>query len=106
MKLALRALEGARHNDWLVVLCGDCIIVTQTLPRDSMSNSMDYNVMKMKSVVNAQTISEESITCIAVKEDRHLNIMSSVALKKGLEEPWTVEGAKFIDLLGYREITR
>ena len=30
------------------------------------------------------------------------NIMSSVALKKGVEEPWT---AKFIDLLGYREIT-
>ena len=32
--------------------------------------------------------------------------MSSVALKKGVEEPWTVERvAKFIDLLGYREIT-
>ena len=32
--------------------------------------------------------------------------MSSVALKKGVEEPWTIERvAKFIDLLGYREIT-
>ena len=32
--------------------------------------------------------------------------MSSVALKKGVEEPWAVERvAKFIDLLGYREIT-
>ena len=31
--------------------------------------------------------------------------MSSVALKKGVEEPWTVERvAKIIDLLGYREI--
>ena len=34
-----------------------------------------------------------------MKEDRHQNIMSSVALKKGVEEPWTIERvAKFIDL--------
>ena len=60
----------------------------------------------MKSVANAQTISEESITCVAAKEDRHQNIMSSVALKKGVAGPWTIERvAKFIDLLGYREIT-
>ena len=39
-------------------------------------------------------------------EDRYQNVMSSVALKKGVEEPWTVERvAKCIDLLGYREIT-
>ena len=32
--------------------------------------------------------------------------MSSVALKKGVEELWTIERvAKFVDLLGYREIT-
>ena len=32
--------------------------------------------------------------------------MSSVALKKGVEEPWTIERVvRFIDLLGYREIT-
>ena len=32
--------------------------------------------------------------------------MSSVALKKGVEEPWTIERvAKFMDLLGYRELT-
>ena len=38
-------------------------------------------------------------------EDRHQNIVSRVALKKGVE-PWTIERvAKFIDLLGYREIT-
>ena len=62
--------------------------------------------MRMESSLSVQTISEESITCIAVKEDRYQNIMSSVALKKGVEEPWTVERvAKFIDLLGYREIT-
>ena len=53
--------------------------------------AMDYYVMTMKSAVNAQTISEESVTCIAVKEDIHQNIVSSVALKKGVEEPWTIE---------------
>ena len=42
--------------------------------------------MKMNFVVNAQTISEESVTCIAVKEDRHQSIVSRVALKKGVEE--------------------
>ena len=32
--------------------------------------------------------------------------MSSVALKKGVEEPWKIgRVVKFIDLLGYREIT-
>ena len=41
------------------------------------------------------------MTCIAVKEDRHQNMMSSVALKKGVGEPWTSERvAKFIDSLG------
>ena len=55
---------------------------------------------------SVQAISEESITCIAVKEDRHQNIMSSLALKRGVEEPWTIERvAKFVDFLGYREIT-
>ena len=62
--------------------------------------------MKMKSVVCAQTVSEESAACIAVKEDGHQNIMSSVALKKSVEEPWTIERvAKFIELLDYREIS-
>ena len=62
--------------------------------------------MKMESGPNVQAISEESITCIAVKEDRHQNIMSSVALKKGVEELWTIERVvKFIDLLGCRETT-
>ena len=32
--------------------------------------AMDHYFMKMKSATNAQTISEESKTCIAVKEDR------------------------------------
>ena len=39
------------------------------------------------------------------EEDRHQNIMSSVALKEGVEEPWTTKRVvRFIDLLGYREI--
>ena len=68
--------------------------------------AMDYFFMKLESAPSAQSIAEESITCVAVKEDRHQNIMSSVALKKGVEEPWTVDRVvKFIDSLGYREIT-
>ena len=52
---------------------------------------MDYFLMKMESAPSAQSISEDSISCVAVKEDRHQNIMSSVTLKKGVEEPWTIE---------------
>ena len=51
---------------------------------------MDYFFMKMEATPSAQSIPEESITCAAVEEDRHQNIMSSVALKKGVEEPWAV----------------
>ena len=39
------------------------------------------------STASSQTIPEGSVTCIAVKEDRHQNIMSSVFLKNGIEEP-------------------
>ena len=63
----------------------------------------DYFFMKMVSTPSVQAISEKSVACVAVKEDRHQNIMSSVALKKGVEEPWTI--GNFIDLLGHREIT-
>ena len=60
--------------------------------------AMDYYFMQMESAPSAQSISEESITCVAVKEDRHQSIMSRVALKKGVEEPWTSESVvKFID---------
>ena len=62
--------------------------------------------MKMKSVANAQTISEESITCIAEKEDTHQNIMSSVALKKGGRGTLdNRESGEVIDLHGYGEMT-
>ena len=39
--------------------------------------AMDYFFMKVESAPSAQAISEESITLVAVKEDRHQNIMSS-----------------------------
>ena len=67
---------------------------------------MENLFMKMESAPSVQATSEESTTCVAVKEDRHQNIRRSVALKKGVEEPWTIQSVvKFIDLLGYREIT-
>ena len=67
---------------------------------------MVYFFMRMESAPNVQAKLEESITCVAAKEDRHQNVMSSVALKKGVEEPWTNERVvRFIDLLGSREIT-
>ena len=47
------------------------------------TTAIDDHFLKMTSVVNTQTMSEESVTCIAVKEDRHWNIMSLVSLKKG-----------------------
>ena len=68
--------------------------------------AMSHFFMKMESALNIQAISEESITCVAVEENRHQHIMSSVALEKGVEEPWTNERVvRIIDLLGYREIT-
>ena len=67
---------------------------------------MDYFFMRMEPAPNVQATSEESITCISAKEDRHQNIMSSVALKRGVAEPWTIERVvRFIDQLGCREIT-
>ena len=65
--------------------------------------------MKTESVVNTQSMSEEAVICIVVKDDRHQNIMS-VALQMGVQELRTIERdreivAKFIDLLGYRGIT-
>ena len=42
--------------------------------------AMDYFYLKMEFAPSVQAISEESIGCVAVKEDRHQNIMRSVAL--------------------------
>ena len=63
--------------------------------------------MKVTSVVTAQTMSEESVICTAVKEDGHQKIMSSVVLKKSVEEPWTIERQcrDSWTCFGYREIT-
>ena len=56
--------------------------------------AMDYFFMRMEPAPKVQAISEESIICIAVKEDRHQNVMSSVALKKGVEELCTIESGE------------
>ena len=62
---------------------------------------MDDYFMHVKSVVNAQATLKESVTCIAVQEDRHQNMISSVVLQKGVEEQWTIKKvATIIDLLG------
>ena len=53
--------------------------------------AVDHCFLKPNSKVNSQTIPDESVTCIAVKEDRHQNIKSSVVLKKGIEEPLASE---------------
>ena len=68
--------------------------------------AMDYYFLKPNSTVSSQTIPGESVTCIAVQEKRHQSIMSSVALKEGIEEPWVSERvARFINSLGYKQIT-
>ena len=56
--------------------------------------------------MSSQTVSNESVTCVTVEVDRHQNIMSSVELKKGVEEKWASERvARFINALEYKEIT-
>ena len=60
---------------------------------------MDHYFLKPVSTASSQTIPEESVTCIAVKEDRHQNIMSSVVLKKGIEEPRVSESGKIHELI-------
>ena len=44
---------------------------------------MDCSFLNPNSIANFQTIPDESVTGIAVKEDRHQNIMSSVVFEKG-----------------------
>ena len=67
---------------------------------------MDYYFLKSNSTASSQTLPEESVACIAVKEDRHQNMMSSMVLKKGIEEPWASERVgRFINSSGYKEIT-
>ena len=52
--------------------------------------AMAYHFLKPNSKVNPKTLPDESVMCIAVKEDRRQNIMSGVLLKKGNEEPGRV----------------
>ena len=41
--------------------------------------------MTPNSVAKSETTPDESVTCIAVKEERHQNIICSVVLKKRIE---------------------
>ena len=67
---------------------------------------MNCDFLEPNSIANSQTIPDESVTCIAVNEDRHQNIMRGVALKRGIEEPSASERvARFINSLGFKEIS-
>ena len=62
-------------------------------------------ILQQNSTASSQTIPEESVTSIAVKEDRHQNLVSSVVVKKGIEEPWTSESvARFINSSGTQKL--
>ena len=52
--------------------------VSKLKSEDQMRRPTNATDMKMKSFVTAHTMSEESVTCIAAKEDRHQKSMSSV----------------------------
>ena len=45
--------------------------------------AMDYSSLKPNSIANFQTIPDEPVTGIAVKEDRRQNIMSSAVFEEG-----------------------
>ena len=61
--------------------------------------------LKPNSIASSQTIPDESVTFIAVEEEEHQNITSSVVLKKGIEELWVRKRvARFINSLACKEI--
>ena len=63
---------------------------------------MDHIFAKQNSAASRLSIADESVTCIAPKEDTHNNIMCSFVLKKGVEESRAIERVvKFIDSRGY-----
>ena len=49
---------------------------------------MDYSFLKPNSIADSQTIPDESVTCIAVKEDRHQNIMGKGESRKNHQLVW------------------
>ena len=68
---------------------------------EETDNREGLSFLKPNFTANSQTISDESVTCIAVKEDRHQNFMSNVVLKKGIEERWASDRvARFINTFG------
>ena len=69
--------------------------------------AMDYVFMKHNSAASSQSFAEESVTCTAVKEDRHQHILSSVVLLKDVEEPRAIDErvVKFINSSVCRAVT-
>ena len=61
---------------------------------------LDHYFLTPNSVAKSETTPDESVTCIAVKEERHQNIICSVILKKRIDEPWASgRVARFINSL-------
>ena len=70
------------------------------------NTSNGYFFMKQHPAATHRPVVGQSVTCIAVKENRHQNIMGSVFLKTGIEELWAIERVtQFFDSLGDRDIT-
>ena len=68
--------------------------------------AMDYYFHKPNSIASPQTIPDESVTCIAVKERQTPEHCEQRSSEEGIEEPWASEPvARFINSLGYKEIT-
>ena len=67
--------------------------------------AMDCYFIRTNSVAHSLASAEETVTRIAVKEDRHQTIKSTIVLRNGVEEPRAIEiTARFINSLGFREI--
>ena len=75
--------------------CGTHHHVSKKRSEDSSRRpitAVDSCFLKSNSTPNSQTIRDESVTCIAVKEDRHQNIIiEQQSVKKGIEELWASE---------------
>ena len=67
---------------------------------------MDYSFLMPNSTANCQMIPDESVTCIAVKEDNTSEHFEQRSFEKGIEELLASQRvARFINSLVYKEIT-
>ena len=61
---------------------------------------MEHDILKTNITANSPTIPDESVTCMAVKEHRHQNIMSSAVLKRNRRTWSKRESGKIHQLVG------